>query len=330
MKATAGASSVIGCTLRGLPSVIGGLKVTRSGGRKFDPPARGSRRLRVDSEERPTIDRHPATTDDRIVSTRLLVVAQTRVRDQLAAHAARVADRRRVLSDVPGRRLHLPRDDEARRSGRHADLHELSPEALPPLGIAFALVAALPTGDFEHHQRSSQTTVNDEASSLRAAVLLVHSVSRASEAKKRFLIARHIDQRGGRNWPPMTTNTPAIFGGVVRAGLRRPARARCHPSHRRSDRGSARTRQLARNDLNARRQWMTAVKSQLNWVKWTTMIVLGCVLLLAIAFLCERRATTGARAGGARALALGRRHSLPDHEPARTHSRAASPVQGPL
>ena len=196
MKATAGASSVIGCTLRGLPSVIGGLKVTRSGGRKFDPPARGSRRLRVDSEERPTIDRHPATTDDRIVSTRLLVVAQTRVRDQLAAHAARVADRRRVLSDVPGRRLHLPRDDEARRSGRHADLHELSPEALPPLGIAFALVAALPTGDFEHHQRSSQTTVNDEASSLRAAVLLVHSVSRASEAKKRFLIARHIDQRG--------------------------------------------------------------------------------------------------------------------------------------
>ena len=156
MKATAGASSVIGCTLRGLPSVIGGLKVTRSGGRKFDPPARGSRRLRVDSEERPTIDRHPATTDDRIVSTRLLVVAQTRVRDQLAAHAARVADRRRVLSDVPGRRLHLPRDDEARRSGRHADLHELSPEALPPLGIAFALVAALPTGDFEHHQRTAK------------------------------------------------------------------------------------------------------------------------------------------------------------------------------
>lgn len=79
--------------------------------------------------------------------------------------------------------------------GKRADAFKgVSPGMLPPLGIVFGLLMAFLAAGVWSDAGQAQVAVNQEASSLRSALILVHSFPGAPEARMRALIRSHIDE----------------------------------------------------------------------------------------------------------------------------------------
>jgi hypothetical protein len=168
----------------------------------------------------------------------------------------------------------------------------LSPGMLPPLGIVFGLIVAFLASGIWSNASAAQTAVNNEASSLRASVLLVHEFPGAPETEMRLLIARHIDQIITLDWPAMAKGTASISTVPQSLGTALQLALGLTPH---SAGQTEAQRELVTNietALDARRQRIIVSRSQVNWVKWTGVTLLGALLLVAIAFVhCERPAT---------------------------------------
>jgi uncharacterized membrane protein HdeD (DUF308 family) len=79
----------------------------------------------------------------------------------------------------------------------------LSPGMLPPLGIIFGLlvgfIAAQVGSDFER----AKVAVATGASALRSVNLLAASLPAEQQARLRSLVAQHVDDAVGHEWPAM-------------------------------------------------------------------------------------------------------------------------------
>jgi hypothetical protein len=119
---------------------------------------------------------------------------------------------------------------------------------------------------------------------LREAVLLIHRFRGPPEAQMRLLIARH-DQAVSQEAPAMAKNTatlsvmPASLGAALGLALGLTPRSAGQTEAQRELVTSL------ESTLNARRQRIIVSQSQVNWrVKWTGVVVVRVLILLAIAF----------------------------------------------
>ena len=174
---------------------------------------------------------------------------------------------------------------------------------LPPLGLVFALVVGFLAAQVWSDAATAQQAVNREASALRAADILADRLPPASAARLHALIRSHIRTAVTREWPAMakqhetlTVVPPALAGALQIALSLKPT----------TDQVEAQRELVSslENALDARRQRIIVSQSSVNWVKWTGVILLASITLLAIAFVHSANRVTAALAMGAFAAAV--------------------------
>jgi hypothetical protein len=166
---------------------------------------------------------------------------------------------------------------------RLAAFRSVSPGMLPPLGIIFGLLVGFTAAQVWSDYDRAKLAVANEASGLRAVVLLAAVFPEAQAAELRSLVSRHIDQAIKTEWPAMSEHhatlamPPAMLTEALKATLElKPA-----------DDGQrlAQSEILAsiEKTLEARRQRIVISGSAVSAVKWAGLLLQALITLLAIA-----------------------------------------------
>ena len=178
--------------------------------------------------------------------------------------------------------------------GRARAFKALSPGMLPPLGIIFGLlvgfVAVQVWGDFDH----AKTAVTNEASALRAILLLAEHLPDEQKSRLRTLVNSHIEEAVQQEWPAMaeqraTLETlPQALVQCLQVTLNvKPA-----------DESQA----IAQREIvdflgkaaEARRQRIVISQSSVSSVKWSAILLMALITLIAIAMVhSDNRLTCG-------------------------------------
>lgn len=169
----------------------------------------------------------------------------------------------------------------------------VSPGMLPPLGIIFGLLVGFLAVQVWNDAAEARRAVDREASALRSAVLLSERFPGAPQERIRELVRRHVQHAVAEEWPAMAdqqatlTAVPAALGASLQIALALQPR----------DEGqTVAQRELVsalEDALDARRQRIIVSESSVNWVKWSGVVFLAVLTLLAIAFVhSENRLAT--------------------------------------
>ena len=181
---------------------------------------------------------------------------------------------------------------------RRAAFKGVSPGMLPPLGLVFGLLVGFLAVQAWDDHASAQAAVNREASALRGAVLLSERFPGRTEERTRTLVRRHIDRAVTQEWPAMAehratlTLVPPELDSALQLALGQT------PS---GEGGAIAQRELVeslQDAMDARRQRVLVSESRVNWVKWSALILLAALTLIAIAFVhCDNRLTAALAMG---------------------------------
>jgi hypothetical protein len=177
-------------------------------------------------------------------------------------------------------------------------LKDVSPGLLSPLGSIFALLVAFLAAQVWSDVANAHSSVNREASALRAVVLLARAFPGENENRIRGAIARHIRDARDSEWPAMAhadatlTMVPAPLAQTLELAVALPATT---PGELAAQREII--SQLD-NASDARRQRILLSAAGLDWVKWSVLLAQALCTLIAIA------AVHGDKRGTAR-VALG-------------------------
>jgi hypothetical protein len=180
-----------------------------------------------------------------------------------------------------------------------------SPGMLPPMGLLFGLIVGFLAAQVWSDAGRAQEAVNREASALRSVVLLVHAFPGEPETRMDTLVRRHIRAAAEEEWPAMAHEratltvipTPLAQGLQLAIGL-----------SPRTEGQKAAQREIVdslQTALDARRQRIIVSESSVNWVKWTGVILVALLTLIAIAFVHSDNRLTAALAMGIFAAAVG-------------------------
>jgi hypothetical protein len=175
----------------------------------------------------------------------------------------------------------------------------LSPGLLPPMGIVFALLVGFLAAEVWSSGDRAAAAVSEEASSLRAVVLLSSEFPGETEAQMRSLVRTHIQYAVTKEWPQMaeqgarlsTVPQPLADLQAMALGLRPET-----PGQTIAQQEIVTSLESA---LDARRQRIIVSQSSVNGAKWGGVVTLAVLTLFAIAFV-----HSGNRAGAAIAMAL--------------------------
>jgi hypothetical protein len=181
----------------------------------------------------------------------------------------------------------------------------VSPGLLPPMGLIFGLVVGFLVAELWRDTSEARTAVNHEASSLRSAAL----VTRASfpgrpEDRIEALIRQHIRDAVAEEWPEMSRQDARLT--VVPDELAEALRLAFALEPDGEGQVTAQRELVAslQGALDARRQRIIISESTVNWVRWTALIALAVLTLLAIAFVHSDNRMTAAIAMGIFASAV--------------------------
>jgi hypothetical protein len=177
-------------------------------------------------------------------------------------------------------------------------LKGVSPGLLPPLGIIFGLLVAFLASQAWGDVDRATAAVNREASSLRAAVLLSDALPADARGQLRDLIRQHIQQVESHEWPAMARRevTLAMVSTSLAQALQVTVGAPIDgPGQVAAQREIVSALQTA---LDARRQRILLSEAHVNAVKWTTLVLQGICMLVAVAVVhADQRASSGIALG---------------------------------
>jgi Protein of unknown function (DUF4239) len=181
----------------------------------------------------------------------------------------------------------------------------VSPGMLPPMGLVFGLIVGFLAAGLWGDVSEARTAVNREASALRSVVLVTEAAfpGRPS-ARMDALVRRHIEDAVVKEWPAMAhqhatlTVVPAPLAAALRLALEADART---PGQATAQRELV---SLLDDALDARRQRIIVSRSTINWVKWSAVLGLAALTLVAIAFVHSDNRKTAALAMGLFACAV--------------------------
>jgi Protein of unknown function (DUF4239) len=180
----------------------------------------------------------------------------------------------------------------------------VSPGMLPPLGLVFGLVVGFIAAQVWSDAGTAQQAVDREASALRAANLVVDQFPEARAARIHALVQSHIRTAVKEEWPAMAEQHETLTGVPPALGAALQVALSLNPTN---DGQAVAQRDLVsslENALDARRQRIIVSQSSVNWVKWTGVILLAALTLLAIAFVHSENRMTAALAMGVFAAAV--------------------------
>ena len=174
----------------------------------------------------------------------------------------------------------------------------ISPGLLSPLGVLFGLLviftAAGVWGDIDR----ANSAVNREASELRSVVLLAASFPGEPEKRLRDLVRAYIDAAAAQEWPMMArhavslTVAPGPLGEALQFDLSLNTQSHGQETAQRE------IATAIDNALEARRLRIIVSLAQINWVKWSCLLLEAVGLLVAIAMIHSDNPRTSAIAMG--------------------------------
>ncbi len=159
----------------------------------------------------------------------------------------------------------------------------ISPGMLPPLCILFGLFVAFTAAQVWNDNDRASAAVNREASALRSVVLLGAAFPGEPAARMRALVRSYIGETATHEWPMMARQTatlrftPHALAEVLQLTL---ALTPGSPGQQIAQREIAAEVESA---LDARRQRILISRSQVNWVKWSCLLVQAVSALFAVA-----------------------------------------------
>ena len=166
----------------------------------------------------------------------------------------------------------------------------VSPGLLPPLGIIFGLLVAFLASQAWGDVEKAHAAVNREASSLRGVVLLAEVFPQEARNRLHALIRAHIHQAQTEEWPAMArrevnlTMTPESLAQALQLAVATPVEG---PGQIVAQREIITGLE---NALDARRQRILISESQMNLVKWSTLIIMGVCFLVMVAIVhCDNQ-----------------------------------------
>jgi hypothetical protein len=171
----------------------------------------------------------------------------------------------------------------------------VSPGMLPPMGLVFALIVGFLAAGLWGDVAQARLAVNREASALRSTVLVADAAfPGAPAARMNALVRRQIHAAAASEWPAMArqqatlTVVPAPLAAALSLALRLDARSQGQRTAQRE------LVTLLDTALDSRRQRIIVSGSTVNWVKWTAVLALAALTLIAIAFVHSGNRRTAA------------------------------------
>ena len=174
----------------------------------------------------------------------------------------------------------------------------VSPGMLPPMGLLFALIVGFLAAQVWSDAGSAQSAVVREASALRSAVIIVETFPGEPETRMNALIRRYIAGAADNEWPAMAHRRATLT--AIPAPLARGLKLALGLSPRTEGEKVAQRELIAslQAALDARRHRIILSESSVNWVKWTAVMLVALLTLIAIAFVhCENRLAAGLAMG---------------------------------
>jgi Protein of unknown function (DUF4239) len=179
-----------------------------------------------------------------------------------------------------------------------------SPGMLPPMGLLFGLLVGFLAAQVWSDAGRAQDAVNREASALRSVVLVVRAFPGPTETRMDALVRRHIREAADDEWPAMAHHRATLT--VIPVPLAQALQLAIGLAPRTEGQKAAQ-REIVdslQSALDARRQRVIVSESSVNWVKWSGVILVALLTLLAIAFVHSANRLTAALAMGVFAAAV--------------------------
>jgi hypothetical protein len=176
----------------------------------------------------------------------------------------------------------------ARRSHVHARV--VSAGMLSPAGTLFALFVVFTAAQVWNDNDRASSAVTQEASSLRAVVLLAADFPGEPESRLKALVHDHIQKVANEEWPMMEHETatlkivPHELGDALELALS------LKPSGQGQEIAQREMVAQIESALDARRQRILISRSSVSAVKWSCLTIEAiCVLLIVALVHCENR-----------------------------------------
>jgi len=159
----------------------------------------------------------------------------------------------------------------------------VSPGMLPPLGILFALLVGFIAVEVWGNFEKAKAAVTNEASALRAVVLLAGAIPDEHRLRIYALINRHIHEAVTKEWPEMAQQRATLetLPTALIEALHETLELKPADDGQRSAQ-SEMVKEL-HNALDARRQRIVISESALGTVKWVGILLQALCTLVAIA-----------------------------------------------
>jgi hypothetical protein len=168
----------------------------------------------------------------------------------------------------------------------------VSPGLLSPLGVMFGLLVAFIAAQVWGDVERANVSVNREASSLRAVIMLSRPFPTDIQARMLALVKRYIKDAQQNEWPAMAHQrvtlamVPAGLADALQLAIELPATGEGQIAAQREIVANL------DNALDARRQRILVSRGEVNIVKWFALIFEGMCTLTAIAIVhSDSRAT---------------------------------------
>ncbi|HET9937496.1 MAG TPA: DUF4239 domain-containing protein [Gaiella sp.] len=184
------------------------------------------------------------------------------------------------------------------RGKRGEAFKAFSPGMLPPMGLLFALIVGFLAAQVWSDAGQAQDAVNREASALRSVVLVAPVFPGEPETRMRALVRRHIREAVDEEWPAMAHRRATLT--VISAPLAEALQLAVGLSPRTEGQKTAQREivDAIQSALDARRQRILVSESSVNWVKWSGVILVALLTLVAIAFVHSDNRLSAALAMG--------------------------------
>lgn len=170
----------------------------------------------------------------------------------------------------------------------------ISPGLLAPMGLLFGLLVGFLVAQVWNDSTRAQLAVDREASALRSVDLLADAFPGAPDAQMHALVRRHIEVAVNEEWPQMAKGDATL--AVVPAALDDALQLALGLTPRTEGQKTAQREMVAslQDALDARRQRIIVSESSVTWVKWSGVILVAALTLLAIALIHSENRLTAA------------------------------------
>jgi hypothetical protein len=176
-------------------------------------------------------------------------------------------------------------------SGQHArSWMTVSPGLLSPLGVIFGLLVAFTAAQVWNDTARANIAVDTEAGALRTVIVLSAVFPEEAQVQLRALVRDYIEYTTSTEWPLMARGSatlkisPPALNKALQLTLSLPA---VTPGQQTAQRQIATSLEAA---LDARRQRILVSRSEVNGVKWISLLFLGFSLQVTVALVhCHNR-----------------------------------------